>query len=274
VSVLKEIVLGVVQGLTEFLPISSTAHLRIVPALLGWEDPGAAYTAVVQLGTTAAVLIYFRTDLWRIGRAWFASLTDASRRREHDARLGWFIVFGTIPIGIFGLAFKDQIEHGARDLYLIATMLIVVGLVLLAAERVSRRERDIEQLDAGDATAIGLAQALALVPGTSRSGATIAAGLFRGLTREAAARYSFLLSTPAIVLAALLELSSILGGKEHEAGSVRGLAIATLMAFIVGYVSIAFLLRFLVRHTTVVFVVYRLALGALVLSLTAGGAIK
>ena len=273
-SVLKEIVLGVVQGLTEFLPISSTAHLRIVPALLGWEDPGAAYTAVVQLGTTLAVVIYFRDDLLRIGRAWLASLRDAAKRHELDARLGWYILFGTIPIGICGLAFKDQIESGARNLYLVSSALIVVGVVLFAAEQVGRKQRKIEEIERQDAVAVGAAQALALIPGTSRSGATIAAGLFTGMTREAAARYSFLLSTPAITLAGLFELASVLRGHEHEAGSLGGLAVATVMAFFVGYASIAFLLRFLVRHSTVVFVVYRLALGALVLALTAGGAIK
>ena len=273
-SLLQEIVLGVVQGLTEFLPISSTAHLRIVPAFFGWEDPGAAYTAVVQLGTTTAVLIYFRKDLLRIFRAWYPSVFDASRRKEHDAKLGWFIVLGTIPIGVFGLAFQDQIENGARDLYLISVMLIVVGLILLFAERVAKRERDIDRLDARDGVAIGLAQALALVPGTSRSGATIAAGLFRGLTREAAARYSFLLSSPAILLAALLEGVSLVGGHEGEAGSPGGLAVATVFAFIVGYASIAFLLRFLANHSTAVFVAYRLGLGALVLALTASGVIS
>jgi undecaprenyl-diphosphatase len=182
-------------------------------------------------------------------------------------------VLGTIPIGIFGLAFKDQIENGARDLYLISVMLIVVGFVLVAAERAAKQERSVEDIDAGDAATIGIAQAVALIPGTSRSGATIAAGLFRGLTREAAARYSFLLSTPAITLAGLLELASILRGHESEAGSLGGLAIAVALAFVVGYASIAFLLRYLATHNTYVFVGYRLALGSLVLILAAAGAI-
>jgi undecaprenyl-diphosphatase len=275
-SIFEAIVLGIVQGLTEFLPISSTAHLRIVPAFVGWDDPGSAFTAVIQLGTTAAVLIYFRRDLWRIARAWLGSLRTggAGARSSQDARLGWFIVLGTIPIGIFGLAFKHQIENGARDLYLIGTMLIVFGLVMLAADRSARQERDLDSMTPRDGMFVGVAQALALIPGVSRSGATISAGLFRGLTREAAARYSFLLSTPAIVLAALFELKGIVDGSEHTGASATDLVVATLFAFVVGYWSISFLLRFITRHGLVPFVIYRLGLGALVLALTAGGAIS
>jgi undecaprenyl-diphosphatase len=273
VSVFEAIVLGLVQGITEFLPISSTAHLRIVPALAGWEDPGAAFTAVTQLGTMAAVLLYFRADLWRIARAWLRSLRDRSARRDTDARLGWYILLGTIPIGIFGLAFKDQIETGARDLYLISTALIVLGLVLLVAEKVGTRERSIEQLTTRDGVALGFAQALALVPGVSRSGATITAGLFLGLDRPSAARFSFLLSVPAVVLSGLLELSSIASGEEGQQVGAGALVLATLLAFVSGYAAIAFLLRYLATHSTVVFVVYRVALGTLVLALTASGAI-
>jgi undecaprenyl-diphosphatase len=273
-SIFEAIVLGVVQGLTEFLPISSTAHLRIVPAFVGWEDPGSAFTAVIQLGTTLAVLIYFRQDLWRIGRAWVASLRGGGARHSQDARLGWYIVLGTIPIGIFGLAFKHDIENGARDLYLIGTMLIVFGLVMLAADRSAKQERDIESMTPRDGLFVGIAQALALIPGVSRSGATISAGLFRGLDRESAARYSFLLSTPAIVLAALFELKGIVDGSEHTGASTADLLVATFFAFVVGYWSISFLLRFVTRHGLTPFVVYRLGLGALVLALTAGGAIS
>jgi undecaprenyl-diphosphatase len=273
-STFEAIVLGIVQGLTEFLPISSTGHLRIVPAIVGWDDPGSAFTAVIQLGTTLAVLIYFRTDLWRILRAWVASFRGGLMRHSSDARLGWYIVLGTIPIGIFGLAFKHDIEHGARDLYLIGTVLIVFGLVMLAAERVATRSRSLQEMRPSDGVFVGLAQALALVPGVSRSGATISAGLFRGLTREAAARYSFLLSTPAIVLAALLELKGIVDGSEHTGASTSDLLVSTFFAFVVGYWSIAFLLRFVTRHGLVWFVVYRVLLGSLVLALTAGGAIS
>jgi undecaprenyl-diphosphatase len=273
-SIFEAVVLGVVQGLTEFLPISSTGHLRIVPAFAGWDDPGSAFTAVIQLGTTVAVLIYFREDLWRIARAWLASLRAGGAQHSQDARLGWYIVLGTIPIGIFGLAFKDQIEHGARDLYLIGTMLIVFGLVMLAADRYGRRERPIETMNPGDGVSVGLAQAFALIPGVSRSGATIAAGLFRGLTREAAARYSFLLSTPAIVLSALFELKGIVDGSEHVHASAGDIVISTLCAFVVGYWSISFLLRVVTRYGLTPFVIYRFGLGALVLALTAGGAIS
>ena len=273
-SIFEAIVLGIVQGLTEFLPISSTAHLRIVPAFAGWPDPGAAFTAVVQIGTMAAVLIYFRRDLWRIARTWLASLRDRSRRGELDARLGWYIIVGTIPISIFGVAFKDEIETGARDLYLIGAALIVLGLVLLLAERVGRRSRDMESVTLRDGVAVGFAQALALIPGVSRSGATITAGLFLGLKREDAARFSFLLSVPAVVLSGLFELETFVEERGGDDGGVAAIVVATVFAFIAGYASIAFLLRFLVTHTTKVFVVYRVALGAVVIALVATQVIR
>jgi undecaprenyl-diphosphatase len=268
---IQAIVLGIVQGLTEFLPISSTAHLRIVPAFLGWEDPGAAFTAVTQLGTMTAVLLYFRADLLRIATTWLASLRRPELRAEHDAKMGWYIGLGTVPIVIFGFLFKDQVEEGARSLYLIGTTLIVLGLVLLLAEKVGRRDRRLESLNGRDATAIGFAQALALVPGVSRSGATLTAGLFLGFERAEAARYSFLLSVPAVVASGLFELRKI--GEEGGAGFVPT-AIATLLAFAVGYASIAFMLRWLTSHSTAIFVGYRVALGTLVLALTAAGAIS
>ena len=269
----QAIVLGIVQGLTEFLPVSSTGHLRIVPAFLGWEDPGSAFTAVTQLGTLAAVLIYFRADLWRILRAWAGSVGDRTylRSPDHDARMGWYIGLGTIPIGICGLVFNDQIESGARSLYLIGTTLIVLGFVLLLAEKVGTRERSIEELNGRDAAFMGCAQALALIPGVSRSGSTISAGLFAGFDRESAARYSFLLSVPAVVLSGLFEARRI--GEPGGADFVPTL-IATVLAFIVGYASIAWMLRWLTSHSTLVFVIYRVGLGTLVLILTASGAIS
>lgn len=267
---LQAIVLGIVQGLTEFLPISSTGHLRIVPALFGWEDPGAAFTAVTQLGTMLAVLIYFRSDLLRIATTWLASLRDPGLRSHIDARMGWYILLGTIPISVAGLAFSDQIESGARDLYLIASALIAFSFVMLAAERLASRERELDTLTRRDGIVIGCAQAIALIPGVSRSGATISAGLFLGLARPAAARYSFLLSIPAVVLSGLFELRNI--GESGGAGA-GSTAIATVLAFVVGYASIAFLLRFLVNHTISVFVGYRIALGALVLALVGTGLI-
>jgi undecaprenyl-diphosphatase len=274
VDLLQAIVLGIVQGLTEFLPISSSGHLRIVPAFLGWGDPGAAFTAVIQLGTMAAVVLYFREDLLRIARAWLASLRDPSRRSELDARVGWYLILGTIPIAVLGLGLKHQIENGARDLYVIGTTLIVLGLVLLLAEKVSRRERDLSTLARRDAIVVGFAQALALVPGVSRSGATITAGLFLGFDRVAAARFSFLLSIPAVVLSGLFELKGVVDGSAEGAVGVGPTAVATLLAFVTGYASIAFLLRYLTTHTTGVFVAYRVVLGATVLVLAGTHAIS
>ena len=260
----EAIVLGIVQGLTEFLPISSTAHLRIVPAFAGWDDPGTAFTAVVQLGTMFAVLVYFREDLWRIGNAWVRSIRDPEERKEIDAKLGWFMIIGTIPIAIFGLAFKSQIESGARDLYIIGIMMILLGLVLWAAELYGTRKREIESLTLKDAITIGVAQAAALIPGVSRSGSTISAGLFLGLEREAAARYSFLLSVPAVVLSGLFEMKDIGGGTGASFGAT---ALSTVVAFIVGYAAIAWFLKYLVSHTVKIFVVYRIVVGVLVLVL-------
>jgi undecaprenyl-diphosphatase len=271
VSAFEAIVLGLVQGLTEFLPISSSGHLRIVPALLGWDDPGAGFTAVIQLGTMAAVLLYFRHDLWRIAAAWTRELRVPAGRRSQDARLGWFIVLGTIPIAIFGFAFKDQIESGARDLYLIGSALILFSFVMLAAERAGAHQRMLAEMKGRDGFVIGMAQALALIPGVSRSGATISAGLFRDFDRAAAARYSFLLSVPAVVLSGLFELRKIGGGGE---ASVAATAIATALAFVSGYAAIAWLLRYLARHSLSVFVAYRIPLGILVLILAATGAIS
>jgi len=273
-STFEAIVLGIVQGVTEFLPISSTAHLRIVPAFVGWDDPGAEFTAVTQLGTMAAVVIYFRADLWRIAKAWSASLTDRSRRGELDARMGWYIGLGTIPIAVFGLAFQDQIETGARSLYLMGVTLILLGFVLLYAEKVGKRERSIESIGRRDAIAVGIAQACALVPGVSRSGATITAGLLLGFDRESAARYSFLLSVPAVVLSGAFELFSIVRGDAKVDVGTAPLVIATAFAFIAGYATIALLLRFLVTHSTKVFVGYRVVLGAAVLVLVAAGVIS
>ena len=270
----EAIVLGIVQGLTEFLPISSTGHLRIVPAFAGWEDPGAAFTAIIQLGTTVAVLIYFRDDLWRVARAWFRSLRDPSVRASVDARMGWYLIVATVPISIFGFAFDDQIETGARDLYLIGAVLIVFSFVLLGSERLGRKERGEGDVTLRDALAIGFAQACALVPGVSRSGATISAGLLTGLEREAAARFSFLLSMPAIVLAALYSMRGVVTGEETTDAGLVPVLIATLFAFVSGYLAIAWLLRFLARRGLGVFVGYRIALGAVVLGLTAAGAIS
>jgi undecaprenyl-diphosphatase len=270
-SALEAVVLGIVQGLTEFLPISSSGHLRIVPAFFGWEDPGAAFTAVIQLGTMAAVLVYFRQELWRITLAWLSSVRARDwHPSDQEARLGWYIALGTIPISILGVAFKDPIEGQFRNLELIGSTLIAFSFVMLWAESRSRRRRQMDELGARDGLLIGCAQALALVPGVSRSGATISAGLLLDFNREVAARYSFLLSVPAVVLSGVFELRHI-----GEGGAPLGATvIATLLAFVTGYASIAFLLRYLVRHSIAVFAGYRIVLGALVIALAAGGAIS
>jgi undecaprenyl-diphosphatase len=264
-------VLGIVQGLTEFLPISSTAHLRIIPAFLGWPDPGAAFTAVIQLGTMAAVVLYFREDIVRIFLAWVRGLRDREARSELDSRMGWYIIIGTIPIGILGVIFHSPIETGARNLELIGSALVVFGIVMWICDRTAGLERDIADLNRRDGIFIGFAQSLALVPGVSRSGATISAGLVRGLDRESAARYSFLLSIPAVVLSGLFELRKI--GEPGGAGVVPTI-IATVLAFIVGYLSIAFLLRYLTRHGLGVFVLYRIVLGTTVVVLAASDTIS
>jgi undecaprenyl-diphosphatase len=273
-SLLQSIVLGIVQGLTEFLPISSSAHQRIVPAFLGWEDPGAAFTAVTQLGTEAAVLIFFRHEIWAIATTWLRSLREPRLRATTEARMGWYLIVATIPIGILGFAFQDQIETGARNLWLIGTTLIVFGLVLGYADRRGRHERTIEQLSVRDGVAIGLAQSLALIPGVSRSGATMSAGLLLGLQRPAAAKFGFLLAIPAVVASGLFELKDVVSGDEHVDAPVGYAMVATLVAFVVGYAAIAWFLRYLAHHSVRVFVIYRVGLGALVLGLVAAGAIS
>ena len=270
-SAFEAIVLGLVQGLTEFLPISSSGHLRIVPALFGWDDPGAAFTAVIQLGTMAAVLLYFRADLWRIARAWVSEVRLPFRQRSSDANLGWFILLGTIPISIFGIAFSNQIESGARDLYLIGSMLIAFSFVMLAAEHYGNRQRELTTMNGRDGIFIGFAQALALIPGVSRSGATISAGLLRNFDRAAAARYSFLLSVPAVVLSGLYELKDVGGDGGTSAAAT---ILATLVAFGSGYAAIAWLLRYLAHHSLSLFVAYRIPLGIGVIALAASGAIS
>ncbi len=267
----QSIVLGIVQGLTEFLPISSSAHLRIVPAILGWEDPGAAFTAVCQLGTEAAVLIYFRHELWAIVTKW---LRGPRRYEDPDVRLGWFLIVATIPIGILGFIFRDQIETGARNLWLIGTVLIVFALVLGYADRAGRHERDIEQLAPRDGVLIGLAQSFSLIPGVSRSGATMSAGLLLGLERPAAARFSFLLAVPAVIASGLFELKDVVTGDKHVNTSVFNVGVATLVAFVIGYAAIAWLLRYLASHSVRLFVIYRIVLGSTVLLLVATGAIS
>jgi undecaprenyl-diphosphatase len=272
-SWLEVVVLGLVQGLTEFLPISSSGHLRIVSGLFFGNDPGAAFAAVSQLGTELAVLIYFAKDIWRLVAVWFRGLRDPEARLNPDYRVAWLVILGTIPIGVLGVLFQDQIETVARNLWLIATTLIVFGILLGLAERYSQRlteRRTIEQLTVKDGILLGFAQALALIPGVSRSGGTITAGLFLGLERPAAVRYSFLLAIPAVVSAGVFQLKDVTAGDT----TVPQMVVATVIAFVVGYAVIAWLLRFVEKNTVYVFVAYRIALGVALMAALGIGAVS
>ena len=269
---LQAVLLGVLQGLTEFLPISSSAHLRIFPELVGWGDPGAAFTAVIQIGTELAVLIYFRKDIWRIGSAWVQSLYRPELRGVLDSRMGWYIIVGSLPIVILGVLLKDVIENDFRNLWVIGTTLVVLGLILGIADRVGRTDRGIERMTLRHSVYLGLAQAAALVPGVSRSGATISMGRFLGYDREAATRFAFLLAIPAVVGAGLFELPEIPHG-ENAYGPGPTL-VATVVSFLVGYAAIAWLLRYVSTHSYTPFVIYRVLLGGFTLTLVANGVLS
>jgi undecaprenyl-diphosphatase len=264
----EAIVLGVVQGLTEFLPISSSGHLLILSQLLGWEDPGAAFTAVSQIGTEAAVIVYFRREISAIIRAWARSIIHADARHDPDARMGWLVIIGTIPIAVLGLTFANQIETVARNLWLTASMLIVFGIVLGLADAYGSRVKTERDLTVRDGILFGLAQSLALIPGVSRSGASISLGLAMGYTRGAAARYAFLLAVPAVLASGLYEATKI--GDDTTAAWGPTL-LATGIAFCVGLAVIAWLMRWLSTRSYLPFVVYRIALGAIVLVLLMTG---
>ena len=270
-SWLQAIVLGISQGLTEFLPISSTAHTLIVSKLLGWPDPGAAFTAVTQVGTELAVVIYFRQDIARILKAWFSSLTKKSERANPDAKMGWYVIIGTIPIGIAGLAFKSSIETTARNLWLVAATLIVMGILLGLADRFARHTKSEADINTKNAVLFGLGQALALIPGVSRSGATITAGLAMGFKRDVAARYSFLLAIPAVFASAALTAGDI---SSDSFVNWPATIVATLVAFVVGYFVIASLMKYLQTRTFLPFVIYRIALGTLLMVLLANGVLS
>jgi undecaprenyl-diphosphatase len=270
-SIVEAIVLGLVQGLTEFIPVSSTAHLLIVPVLLGWGDPGAAASAVIQFGTWIAALIYFARDIVRLIAGFFRGLITRRPLADTDSREAWLVIIGTVPIVILGLGLKKYIESTFRGLWVVTTMVVVVAILMELAEMYARRRqlRTFEQLNVGDAVAIGLGQCLALIPGSSRSGSTIMAALFRGVDRPTAARYSFLLSIPAVGAAGFLELFK----ERHHLGELgwTSIIIAIVVAFVSGYASIWFLLRYLKTHTTSIFVYYRLALGVVMIALLLGG---
>lgn len=271
-DLLKAVVLGTIQGLTEFLPISSSAHLRIFPELFGWGDPGAAFTAVIQIGTELAVLIYFRHDIWRIGKAWVLALFKPEWRGHIDARMGWFIIIGSLPIVVLGVLLKDIIEKDFRNLWIIGSTLIVMGIVLGVADRLSKNDKTIKNISLTDAILMGLAQALALIPGVSRSGATISMGRALGYEREAATRYAFLLAIPAVVGAGLFELKEIPGGDNTYGWGPT--VVATIVSFVVGYAAIAWLLRYVSTKSYTPFVLYRIALGAATLILLGVGVLN
>jgi undecaprenyl-diphosphatase len=290
-TILQAIILGIVQGLTEFIPISSTAHLVFAARLTGLyngveaalkAEQTTATIAVIQLGTLLAVLIYFARDIINITTAFISDHVALLRGKRRvngsvqlspDAWLGWLVIIGSVPVAVVGLLFKKQIEGTfTKNLWVIATMMIVVAVLLAIAEFVGKRERSMEQLGISDALAVGFAQVLALVPGSSRSGSTIMGGLFAGLTRETAARFSFLLSIPAIAASGLLELKEAI--QKLPDGSYMPLIVATVVSGVVGYASIWFLLRYLRKHSTSIFIVYRLVVGAAILFALAGGYIS
>lgn len=274
VAMLEAIFLGILQGMTEFLPISSSAHIRIAGEIFGTnQDPGATFTAITQIGTELAVLIYFRRDILRIIKAWFSQILrrDLIGGEKTDARMGWLIIVGTLPIVALGYLGQDVIKTDFRSLWLIATTLIVFGLILGAADKYGKSERQLHELSPLHGVLYGLAQSLALIPGVSRSGATIAMGRFLGYSREAALRYSFLLALPAVFGSGLYELKGALGETTTQAFSIPQTLVATSVAFIIGYAVIAWLLKYVTTKSFKPFIIYRLALGSLLLVLLATG---
>jgi len=261
---MQALALGVVQGLTEFLPISSTAHLRVVPHWLGWEDPGAEFSAVIQLGTLMAVLVYFWKDVQQLVLAVLTGLKNRKPFDSPESRLAWSIAAGTLPVAILGLTFKDWIKTEARALWIIGFALIILAVLLWLAERFSSVKRSVGQLGFLRIQWIGLCQALALIPGCSRSGSTIMGGLMMGLKRDEAARFSFLLGLPAILASGVFELYE-LWKMEIQTQEYWNLMLGIISSFVFGYLSIEFLLRFLRTHGTLVFVVYRIMLGSAIL---------
>jgi undecaprenyl-diphosphatase len=270
--VLEALILGFVQGLTEFLPISSSAHLRILGEFLpGAQDPGAAFTAITQLGTETAVVVFFWRDIVRIVSHWFGSLFGRVPRSDPDARMGWLIIVGSIPIVVLGILFQDEIETTFRSLWIVATMLVVFGIILGLADWAGAKNRTLDHLTIPHGIAFGFAQALALIPGVSRSGGTISAGLFLGYERAAAARYAFLLAIPAVFGSGFFQLVKSLG--EPAVYGPIETAAATLVAFVVAILVIAFFMNYISRHSFLPFVIYRILLGGTIFALLATGVI-
>lgn len=274
-SFIDAIILGIVQGLTEFLPVSSSAHLRLVGELLGTgKDPGAAFTAIIQLGTEAAVVVYFAKDIARIISRWLGSLTGRVKRSDPDAKMGWYIIFGSLPIVIFGVLLQKTIETTFRSLWFIAIALIVFGVLLGVADSVGAKKRGLSDLTVPRATIFGFAQALALIPGVSRSGGTITAGLFMGFSRPAAARYSFLLAIPAVIGSGFFELYKVVKSPVPEVFGPAETAVATVVSFVVGLAVIVFFMNYIARRSFMPFVIYRVVLGVVLVALLATGVLQ
>lgn len=269
----QTIILALVQGLTEFLPVSSSGHLRIVSQLLWGEDAGASFTAVIQLGTEAAVLVYFAKDIWNIATAWLKGLFN-KEARGFDYRMGWMVIAGTIPVALLGYLGKDLIRENLRNLWITAAMLVLFSFVFILAEKVGRRERSFDRLTMKDAIIMGLAQCLALIPGVSRSGGTVSAGLFLNLDREVATRFSFLLAIPAVLASGLFSLPDAFNPAAGQAASGMQLLIGTAIAFGVGYATIAWLLRFVSHHSFSWFALWRIPVGLLVMVLLGTGVLS
>ncbi|QRZ60759.1 undecaprenyl-diphosphate phosphatase [Rothia sp. ZJ932] len=262
---IQAIILGLVQGLTEFLPVSSSGHLRLVGQFLpDSEDPGAAFTAITQLGTETAVLIFFWRDIVRILKNWFGSLVGKVDKKDPDARMGWFIIVGSLPIGILGLLLEEYIDSTFRSLWIVATMLIVFAIFLGIADRIGKEQRELNDLTVKHGIIFGFAQALALIPGVSRSGGTITAGLLMGYTREAAARYSFLLAIPAVFASGLYKLVDSFSEGFNGYYGLGSTVVATIVAFVVGYLMIGWFLKYVSSKSYGLFVWYRIALGAVI----------
>lgn len=273
-AVFEAIILGIIQGLTEFIPISSSAHLRLAGEVFpNAIDPGAMFTAITQIGTELAVLIYFRKDIARIISAWFASLSNKNARNQ-DSKMGWLIIVGSVPIVVIGYLAQDLITTELRSLWIIATMMVVFGLVLGAADRFGGKTKELSELNVKHGILYGLAQSLALIPGVSRSGATIAMGRYLGYSREAALRYSFLLALPAVFGSGFYQLQSALSENQVAVYSLSETLVATVIAFAVGYLVIAWLLKFVTTKSFAPFIIYRVALGSAVLVLLATGVLQ
>ena len=270
---MQVIILSIVQGLTEFLPVSSSGHLRIVSELFWGQDAGASFTAVVQLGTELAVLVFFAKEIWQILTGWFRGLFN-KELRGFDYRMGWMVIVGTLPVAIIGFFGRDLIREGLRNLWITATVLVLFSFVFIIAEKFGKKQRSFDELTMKDAVVMGFAQCLALIPGVSRSGGTVSAGLFMNLDREVATRFSFLLAIPAVLASGLFSLPDAFAPQAGQAASAGQLVLGVIITFVLGYASIAWLLKFVAHHSFAWFAAYRIPAGLLVMALLAFGVLQ